>query len=83
MKSKRRISEHFEVGIGLHQGSTLSPFLFIMLGDTICPVAVVAGLDMSRDDMQTTSPQRHGADEDVQEDMMSTGQGRHDGRGWP
>ena len=35
MKSKRGISEHFEVGIGLHQGSALSPFLFIMLLDTI------------------------------------------------
>ena len=35
VKSKRGISEHFEVGIGLHQGSALSPFLFIMLLDTI------------------------------------------------
>ena len=35
VKSKRGISEHFEVGIGLHQGSALSPFLFIMLVDTI------------------------------------------------
>ena len=35
VKSKRGISEHFEVGIGLHQGSALSPFLFIMLIDTI------------------------------------------------
>ena len=35
VKSKRRISEHFEVGIGLHKGSALSPFLFIMLVDTI------------------------------------------------
>ena len=35
MKSKRGTSEHFEVGIGLHQGSALSPFLFIMLVDTI------------------------------------------------
>ena len=35
VKSKRGMSEHFEVGIGLHQGSALSPFLFIMLVDTI------------------------------------------------
>ena len=35
MKSKRGTSEHFEVGIGLHQGSALSPFLFIMLVDKI------------------------------------------------
>ena len=33
MKSKRGISEHVEVRIGLHQGSALSPFLFIMLVD--------------------------------------------------
>ena len=31
VKSKRGTSEHVEVGIGLHQGSALSPFLFIML----------------------------------------------------
>ena len=35
VKSKRGMSEHFELGIGLHQGSALSPFLFIMLVDTI------------------------------------------------
>ena len=35
MKSKRGMSKHFEVGIGLHKGSALSPFLFIMLVDTI------------------------------------------------
>ena len=35
MISKRGISEHFEVGIGLHRGSALIPFLFIMLVDTI------------------------------------------------
>ena len=35
VKCKRGISEQFEVGIGLHQGSALSPFLFIMLVDTI------------------------------------------------
>ena len=35
VKSKRGTSEHFEVGIGLHQGSALSPFLFIMLVDTL------------------------------------------------
>ena len=35
VKSKRGTSEHVEVGIGLHQGSALSPFLFIMLVDTI------------------------------------------------
>ena len=35
VKSKRGTSEHFEVGIGLHQGSAFSPFLFIMLVDTI------------------------------------------------
>ena len=35
VKSKRGTSEHFEVGIGLHQGSALSPFLFIMLVDKI------------------------------------------------
>ena len=35
MKSKRGTSEHVEVGIGLPQGSALSPFLFIMLVDTI------------------------------------------------
>ena len=35
VKSKRGISEQFEVGIGLHQGSALSPFLFITLVDTI------------------------------------------------
>ena len=35
VKSKRGISEHFEVGIGLHQGSALSPFLFIMVVDTL------------------------------------------------
>ena len=34
VKSNRGISEQFEVGIGLHQGSALSPFLFIMLVDT-------------------------------------------------
>ena len=35
VKSKRGISERFEVAIGLHQGSALSLFLFIMLVDTI------------------------------------------------
>ena len=35
VKSKQGTSEHFEVGIGLHQGSSLSPFLFIMLVDKI------------------------------------------------
>ena len=35
VKSKRGTSEHFEVGIGLYQGSALSPFLFFMLVDTI------------------------------------------------
>ena len=35
VKSKKGISENFEVGIGLHQVSALSPFLFIMLVDTI------------------------------------------------
>ena len=35
VKSKRGISEHVEVVIGLHQGSALSLFLFIMLVDTI------------------------------------------------
>ena len=35
VKSNRGIIEQFEVGIGLHQGSALSPFLFIMLVDTI------------------------------------------------
>ena len=35
VKSKRGMSEHFEVGTGLHQVSALSPFLFIMLVDTI------------------------------------------------
>ena len=35
VKSKKGISEHVEVGIGLHQVSALSPFLFIMLVDTI------------------------------------------------
>ena len=35
VKSKRGTSEHFEVGIDLHQGSALSPFLFITLVDTI------------------------------------------------
>ena len=35
VKSKRGISEHFEVGIGLHQGSALSQFIFVMLVDTI------------------------------------------------
>ena len=35
VKLKRGISEQFEVGIGLHQCSALSPFLFIMLVDTI------------------------------------------------
>ena len=35
VKSKRGISEHFEVRIGLHQCSALSQFLFIMLVDTI------------------------------------------------
>ena len=35
VKSNRGIGEQFEVGIGLHQGSALSPFLFIMLVDTI------------------------------------------------
>ena len=35
VKSKRGISEHFEVGIGFHQGSALSPFLFIMLIDAL------------------------------------------------
>ena len=34
VKSKGVISEHFEVGIGLHHGSALSPFLFIMLVDS-------------------------------------------------
>ena len=33
--SKRGTSEHVEVGIGLHQGSALSPFRSIMLVDTI------------------------------------------------
>ena len=32
---QRGISEHFEVGIDLHQGSALSPFQFIMLVDTL------------------------------------------------
>jgi len=31
----RETSERFEVDIGLHQGSALSPFLFNMLVDTI------------------------------------------------
>ena len=35
VKTKRGMSEQFEVGIGFHQGSALSPFLFIMLVDTI------------------------------------------------
>ena len=35
VKSKRGMSEHFEVGIGLHQGSALTPFIYIMLVDTI------------------------------------------------
>ena len=35
VQSKRGIYEHFEVGIGLHQGSALSPFLFMMVVDTI------------------------------------------------
>ena len=35
VKSKRGISEHVEVRIGLHQCSALSQFLFIMLVDTI------------------------------------------------
>ena len=35
VQSKRGIYEHFEIGIGLHQGSALSPFLFIMLVYTI------------------------------------------------
>ena len=35
VKSERGINEHFEVGIGLQQGSALSPFLFIMIADTI------------------------------------------------
>ena len=35
VKSNRGIGEQFEVGIGLHQGSALSPFLFIMPVDTI------------------------------------------------
>ena len=35
VKSKRGTSEHFEVGIGLRQCLALSPFLFIMLLDTI------------------------------------------------
>ena len=33
VKSKRVTSEPFEVGIGLHQGPALSPFLFSMLVD--------------------------------------------------
>ena len=32
---QRGISEHFEVGIGLHQGSALSTFVFIMRVDTL------------------------------------------------
>ena len=35
MKSKRGTNEQSEVGIGLHQGSARSPFLFTMLVDTI------------------------------------------------
>ena len=35
VKSMPGISEQVEVGIGLHQGSALSPFLIIMLVDTI------------------------------------------------
>ena len=35
VNSKRGISEHFEVEIGLNLGLALSPFLFIMLLDTI------------------------------------------------
>ena len=31
VKFKRGINEHFEVVIGLHQGSGLSPFVFIVL----------------------------------------------------
>ena len=34
-KSKRGTGEHFEVGIGIHHGSALSPFLIIMLVDTM------------------------------------------------
>ena len=33
--SREVMSEHFDVGISLHQGSALSPFLFIMLVNTI------------------------------------------------
>ena len=43
VKSKRGISERFEVGFVRHQGSALSPFLFIMLVDTISQ-DVVTGL---------------------------------------
>ena len=34
-KSKRGTGEHFEVGIAIHHGSALSPFLIIMLVDTM------------------------------------------------
>ena len=35
MRSSAGLTEEFEVGVGLHQGSVLSPFLFAIMMDKL------------------------------------------------